>query len=65
MELTYRVQRPFEADGRMLTTGETVEAGAWRNLRMLLNQRYLVPVLAPPADEAPRRERGRKVSDAE
>jgi len=50
---THVVVRPFDADGRRLDTGTRVDASAWRNTRLLVEQGYLAP--APPEPDAQQR----------
>jgi hypothetical protein len=47
---THIVARPLEAGGRLLSTGQAVDASAWRNTASLEAQRYLVRI--PPASPA-------------
>lgn len=51
------VQRPFEAEGRQLASGEAVDASAWgeRRVRQLVAQRYLAPASRgkPKTETAP------------
>jgi NAD-dependent DNA ligase len=42
--MAFRVLKPIAADGKLIPTGTLVDASAWRNLRALINNRYLVEV---------------------
>lgn len=66
--MAYRVLKPIQSgDGTTIATGELVEAGGWRNLRQLVNGRYLVEVIDSAAsDEAPTPKRKpKKVADTD
>lgn len=41
----YRVMKPIQTGESMLSVGMVVDASDWRNLRALVNMRYLAPVL--------------------
>jgi len=48
--MAYRVLKPISADdGSMIPTGTLVDAGGWRNVRALVNGRYLAEVMDAPA----------------
>lgn len=48
--MAYRVLKPISADdGSVIPTGTLVEAGGWRNVRALVNGRYLAEVMDAPA----------------
>lgn len=42
--MAFRVLKPIAANGKLIPTGTLVDASAWRNLRALINNRYLVEV---------------------
>ena len=55
--MPYRVLKPISADdGSVIPSGTLVEAEGWRNLRQLINGRYLgeVVVEATPVEDAPK-----------
>lgn len=67
--MPYKVLKPIpNGDGSFHETGEIVYADGWRNLRQLVNGRYLVEVIDSGAEEpaapAPSR-RKRKASTEE
>jgi len=41
---THIVLKPFQAAGKSLKPGESVDASNWRNTRQLVNCRYLIPI---------------------
>jgi hypothetical protein len=41
----YRVMKPIQTGEATLSVGMVVDASSWRNLRALVNMRYLAPVL--------------------
>lgn len=44
--MAYKVTKPIpKGDGTVIATGTLVDASKWRNLRSLINGRYLVEVL--------------------
>lgn len=43
--MVHKVLKPISQDGVMITTGTIVDASAWRNVRALINNRYLAEVL--------------------
>ena len=56
--MAYRVLKPISAsDGSTIPTGTLVEAEGWRNLRQLVNGRFLAEVMEktisvePPAED--------------
>jgi hypothetical protein len=56
--MAYRVLKPISAgDGSTIPTGTLVDAGGWRNVRQLVNGRFLAEVaenvvsVEPPAEE--------------
>ena len=56
--MAYRVLKPISAgDGSTIPTGTLVEAEGWRNLRQLVNGRFLAEVtenvvsVEPPAED--------------
>lgn len=53
--MAYRVLKPISADdGSVIPTGTLVDAGGWRNVRALVNGRYLAEVMdAPEPASAP------------
>lgn len=66
--MPYKVLKPIpNGDGTYHQTGDIVHADGWRNLRTLVNGRYLVEVIeaAPAADEpaAPTRKRRKAASE--
>ena len=69
--MPYKVLKPIpNGDGTYHQTGDIVPAEGWRNLRQLINGRYLVEVLeaAQPAEDEPdkpaaRKKRSRTSSD--
>lgn len=69
--MPYKVLKPIpNGDGTYHQTGDIVPAEGWRNLRQLINGRYLVEVLeaAQPAEDdsdkpAARKKRSRTSSD--
>lgn len=70
--MPYRVLKPIpNGDGTYHESGDIVKAEGWRNLRQLINGRYLVEVLesAPAeseeAEETPQPKRKRKASSAD
>lgn len=59
--MPYRVLKPISADdGSTIPTGTLVDAEGWRNLRQLINGRYLgevvveTPAEEPVVEEAPK-----------
>lgn len=49
--MKYKVMKPIPADdGSVIPTGEVVKAEGWRNVRQLVNGRYLAPLFEVPAD---------------
>lgn len=42
--MAFRVMKPIAANGELIATGTLVDASKWRNLRALINNRYLVEV---------------------
>lgn len=40
----YRVMKPIHTGGGTLAVGEIVDADSWKNVRALVNMRYLSPV---------------------
>lgn len=74
--MPYKVLKPIpNGDGSYHATGDVVAAEGWRNLRQLINGRYLVEVLAAApaaapiaiedAAEAPQPKRKRKTFSAD
>jgi hypothetical protein len=56
--MAYRVLKPISAsDGSTIATGTLVDAGGWRNVRQLVNGRFLAEVaenvvsVDPPAED--------------
>jgi hypothetical protein len=52
--MPYRVLKPIPADdGQSIPSGEIVDAEGWRNLRQLVNGKFLVEVVsaADPVNE--------------
>ena len=43
--MAYKVLKPISQNGEMIPTGTIVDASSWRNVRALINNRYLVEVL--------------------
>lgn len=41
MSYTHRVRKPFECSDGKLANGQCVDATGWRNLRVLVDQRFL------------------------
>lgn len=55
--MPFRVLKPISADdGSTIPTGTLVDAEGWRNLRQLINGRYLgeVVIEAPVVEDAPK-----------
>ena len=54
--MAYRVTKPIpKGDGSTIPSGTLVDAKGWRNLRTLINGRYLVEVVdAIPSKPAPK-----------
>lgn len=54
--MAYRVTKPIpKGDGSTIPTGSLVDAKGWRNLRSLINGRYLVEVVdAIPSKPEPK-----------
>lgn len=42
--MAFRVLKPIAAKGELIPTGTLIDASGWRNLRALINNRYLVEV---------------------
>lgn len=68
--MAYRVLKPIpNGDGTYHQTGDLVQADGWRNLRALVNGRYLVEVVDAAVDEPaePKKSRAKRVAsdDAE
>tara|TARA_R110000868_G_scaffold110521_1_gene299340 strand:+ start:210 stop:455 length:246 start_codon:yes stop_codon:yes gene_type:complete len=42
--MAFRVLKPIAAKGELIPTGTLIDASSWRNLRALINNRYLVEV---------------------
>lgn len=65
----YIVCRPLPVGDTVLATGTEVDADDWRNLRKLVNQRYLRPLTAEEAlarqSATPRAKRGQEVPNAD
>jgi hypothetical protein len=45
--MAYKVTKPIAKDGQMIPAGTIVDAESWRNLRALINGRYLVETSEP------------------
>jgi hypothetical protein len=45
--MAYKVQRPIAKNGSVIPVGTVVDAANWRNLRSLINGRYLVECAEP------------------
>ena len=43
--MAFRVMKPIATNGELIATGTLVDASKWRNLRALINNRYLVEVV--------------------
>lgn len=74
--MAYKVTRPIpKGDGTVIPAGTIVDASSWRNVRALVSNRWLVPLVeteslvdyAPVSEvkEEPVRGRGRKRAAAE
>lgn len=61
--MAHKVLKPIAQDGNMIKTGTIVDASAWRNVRALINNRYLVEVLDANAPTAPTTSRGGKLKN--
>lgn len=45
--MAYKVTKPIAKDGQVIPVGTVVNAESWRNLRALINGRYLVETVEP------------------
>lgn len=45
--MAYKVIKPIAKNGEVIPTGTVVDAASWRNLRSLINGRYLVECADP------------------
>lgn len=62
--MAYKVLKPISQNGEMIATGTIVDASSWRNVRALINNRYLVEVLdASVSNAAPTTSRGGKLKN--
>lgn len=54
--MAYKVTKPIpKGDGSVVPTGTIVDGSGWRNIRTLINGRYLVEVVdAIPSNPAPK-----------
>ena len=43
--MAHKVMKPISANGEIIPTGTVLDASGWRNVRALINNRYLVEVL--------------------
>lgn len=43
--MAHKVMKPISANGEVIPTGTLIDASGWRNVRALINNRYLVEVL--------------------
>ena len=49
--MAYRVLKPIAGNGELIPTGTLVDAAKWRNLRALVNNRYLIEVFEQVANQ--------------
>jgi len=64
--MAYKVLKPIPVGlGQFLLVGEIVEADSWRNLRQLVNGRYLAQVIAmdKPKPEAEARKQRKETAN--
>lgn len=60
--MPYKALKPIpKGDGSVFMAGEFVDAAKWRNLRTLLNGRYLMEVMDGPVAVAQEPVKARKV----
>jgi len=45
--VAYKVTKPIQKDGSVIPAGTILDASTWRNLRSLINGRYLVECAEP------------------
>lgn len=43
--MAHKVMKPISANGEMIPSGTVLDASGWRNVRALINNRYLIEVL--------------------
>lgn len=43
--MAHKVMKPISANGEIIPTGTLIDASGWRNVRALINNRYLIEVL--------------------
>jgi len=42
--MAHKVMKPISANGEIIPTGTLIDASGWRNVRALINNRFLVEV---------------------
>ena len=49
--MAHKVMKPISANGEMIATGTVLDASGWRNVRALINNRYLVEIMGEVAPQ--------------
>jgi len=49
--MAHKVMKPISANGEIIPTGTVLDASGWRNVRALINNRYLVEVMNAPTSQ--------------
>ena len=49
--MAHKVMKPISANGEIIPTGTVLDASGWRNVRALINNRYLVEVMNAPTPQ--------------
>lgn len=49
--MAHKVMKPISANGEMIATGTVLDASGWRNVRALINNRYLVEIMGDVAPQ--------------
>lgn len=43
--MAHKVMKPISVNGEVIASGTVLDASGWRNVRALINNRYLVEIL--------------------
>lgn len=65
--MKYIVLKPLEVDGKTLSNGDVVDASNWRNVKSLVDLRYLAPEVSgtvAPQAAIPKKPAPRKTTSA-
>lgn len=49
--MAHKVMKPISANGEIIATGTVLDASKWRNVRALINNRYLVEIMGEVAPQ--------------